>query len=50
MREPWQRINGVVRAALARVTLADLARPGFPGALFGQLAFAPAALRKPGVE
>jgi FeS assembly SUF system regulator len=29
VREPWQRINAVVREALARVTLADLAtRPG----------------------
>ena len=28
VREPWQRINGVVRDALARVTLAELATPG----------------------
>ncbi len=28
VREPWQRINGVVREALAKVTLADLSTPG----------------------
>ena len=27
VREPWQRINAVVRQALVDVTLADLARP-----------------------
>jgi FeS assembly SUF system regulator len=27
VREPWQRINGAVRKALANVTLADLAQP-----------------------
>jgi FeS assembly SUF system regulator len=27
VREPWQRINGAVRKALAGVTLADLAQP-----------------------
>lgn len=27
VREPWQRINSVVRDALTRVTLADLAQP-----------------------
>ncbi len=27
VREPWQHINGVVRAALARVSLSDLAAP-----------------------
>jgi FeS assembly SUF system regulator len=27
VREPWQRINQVVRDALARITLADLAMP-----------------------
>jgi FeS assembly SUF system regulator len=27
VREPWQRINGVVRQALARVTLEELAEP-----------------------
>ena len=27
VREPWQRINAVVRAALTGVTLADLAQP-----------------------
>ena len=32
VREPWQRINDVVRRALSSVTLADLARPGFPAA------------------
>ena len=41
VREPWQRINRVVSDALAHVTLADLARPGFPGALLGALAIAP---------
>lgn len=28
VREPWQRINSVVRKALAEVSLADLAQPG----------------------
>lgn len=28
VREPWQRINDAVRAALADITLADLAAPG----------------------
>ena len=33
VREPWQQINQVVRDALSRVTLADLAtRPG-PGTI-----------------
>ncbi len=32
VREPWQRINAVVRQALIDVTLADLARPPIPGA------------------
>jgi FeS assembly SUF system regulator len=27
VRDPWQRINGAVQAALENVTLADLARP-----------------------
>ncbi|HXV35758.1 MAG TPA: SUF system Fe-S cluster assembly regulator [Myxococcota bacterium] len=27
VRDPWQRINGAVRAALDRITLADLAKP-----------------------
>ena len=27
VREPWQRINGAVHAALSRITLADLAAP-----------------------
>jgi len=27
VRGPWQRINGAVHAALARITLADLAKP-----------------------
>ena len=31
VREPWQRINAVVRQALVDVTLADLARPPIPG-------------------
>ena len=31
VREPWQRINDVVRGALAEVTLADLAQPPCPG-------------------
>ncbi len=30
VREPWQRINAVVRQALVDVTLADLARPSIP--------------------
>ena len=30
VREPWQRINGVVRRALAEVTLADLVPPDSP--------------------
>lgn len=49
VREPWQRINRVVSDALARVTLADLARPGFPGALLGTLTLAPSPTR-PGLE
>ncbi len=32
VREPWQRINHAVRQTLAKITLADLARPAFPGA------------------
>jgi FeS assembly SUF system regulator len=32
VREPWQRINQVVRDALARITLADLAMP-VPGTI-----------------
>jgi FeS assembly SUF system regulator len=31
VREPWQRINAVVRAALTGVTLADLAQPPHGG-------------------
>jgi hypothetical protein len=27
VRDPWQRINGAVQAALENVTLADLAKP-----------------------
>lgn len=27
VRDPWQRINGAVRTALNRITLADLAKP-----------------------
>ena len=27
VRDPWQRINGAVHAALERITLADLAKP-----------------------
>jgi FeS assembly SUF system regulator len=45
VREPWQRINRVVRDALAHVTLADLAHAGLPGALLGPLALSPAAAR-----
>lgn len=33
IREPWQRINQAVLQALRGVTLAELARPGLPGAL-----------------
>ena len=29
VREPWQRINQVVRDALTRITLADLTSPAF---------------------
>ena len=32
VREPWQRINAAVQAALEKVTLADLAAPRIPGA------------------
>jgi hypothetical protein len=32
VREPWQRINDVVRRALSSVTLADLAQPASPAA------------------
>jgi len=31
VREPWQRINGVVREALTRVTLEELATPAVAG-------------------
>ena len=31
VREPWQRINHVVRQALSKVTLADLATPAAAG-------------------
>ncbi len=44
VRDPWQQINEVVRRALSRVTLADLALgagaripPGHPGALPAQV-------------
>ncbi len=30
VRDPWQRINSAVRAALERITLADLAKPFDP--------------------
>ena len=33
VRGPWQRINGAVHAALAKITLADLAAPQFPGSI-----------------
>jgi FeS assembly SUF system regulator len=33
VREPWQRINQVVRDALREVTLADLAAPTLPGSI-----------------
>jgi DNA-binding IscR family transcriptional regulator len=33
VRGPWQRINSAVHAALAKITLADLAAPQFPGSL-----------------
>jgi FeS assembly SUF system regulator len=49
VREPWQRINRVVRDALARVTLADLARPGRsgPALLLGPFPLAPTPRREP---
>jgi FeS assembly SUF system regulator len=34
VRDPWQRINGAVRAALERITLADLAKPIDPANSF----------------
>ncbi len=34
VRDPWQRINGAVRAALERITLADLAKPIDPASPF----------------
>jgi FeS assembly SUF system regulator len=33
VREPWQRINQVVRDALTRITLADLSSPAFGAVL-----------------
>lgn len=32
-RDPWQRINAVVRDALSRITLAELATPTGPGTI-----------------
>ena len=34
VRDPWQRINGAVRTALERITLADLAKPLDPASPF----------------
>jgi FeS assembly SUF system regulator len=33
VREPWQRINAAVHAALTKISLADLAAPQTPGSL-----------------
>jgi FeS assembly SUF system regulator len=38
VRDPWQRINGAVHAALERITLADLAKPIDPRRPFISLA------------
>jgi len=38
VRGPWQRINGAVHAALAKITLADLAKPMGPTSAFVPLA------------
>jgi FeS assembly SUF system regulator len=32
-RDPWQRINAVIRDALSRISLAELATPSAPGAI-----------------
>ncbi len=37
VRDPWQRINSAVRAALERITLADLAKPIDPARSFVSL-------------
>ena len=37
VRDPWQRINDAVRAALERITLADLAKPIDPANSFVSL-------------
>lgn len=38
VRDPWQRINGAVHAALAKITLADLGKPLNPESPFVPLA------------
>lgn len=38
VRDPWQRINSAVHAALDKITLADLAKPMDPGSSFVPLA------------
>ena len=38
VRDPWQRINGAVHAALAKITLADLGKPLNPPSPFAALA------------
>jgi FeS assembly SUF system regulator len=49
VREPWQRINHAVRAALARITLADLAAPHAAGTLIplASLGVDPAGIEPP---
>jgi FeS assembly SUF system regulator len=47
VRQPWQRINSVVRQALAEVTLADLAQPPRAGGPLATLPLARLALRGP---
>jgi len=38
VRDPWQRINSAVHAALAKITLADLGKPLDPASSFAALA------------
>jgi FeS assembly SUF system regulator len=47
VRQPWQRINSVVRQALGEVTLADLAQPPREGGPLATLPLARLALRGP---
>jgi FeS assembly SUF system regulator len=50
VREPWQRINDVVRRALAGVTLADLAEPPRGGGETLPVTMRPPAAARPGPE